>query len=156
MSLAENAIISARGGQGLVRRGFLSFLSAAGYAKRVIEVFRVAATGASAPAGSLSGGNLQKFVVGREVLQEPGVLIAAQPTWGVDAGSAAEIHAALDRLAAAGAAVLVISQDLDELLAISDRFAVLSEGRLSRPRPTGELDIETIGLMMGGRLEEAA
>ena len=84
-------------------------------------------------ASSLSGGNLQKFVVGREILQTPGVLVAAQPTWGVDAGAAAAIHQALVDLAANGTAVLVISQDLDELLSLTDRLAVINEGVLSRP-----------------------
>ena len=78
---------------------------------------------------SLSGGNLQKFVVGREILREPGVLVVSQPTWGVDAGAAATIRQALIDLAARGSAVLVISQDLDELHEISDRIAVMFRGR---------------------------
>ena len=82
---------------------------------------------------SLSGGNLQKFVVGREILREPGVLVVSQPTWGVDAGAAAVIRQALIDLAARGAAVLVISQDLDELAEIADRIAVMFHGHLSAP-----------------------
>ena len=82
---------------------------------------------------SLSGGNLQKFVVGREILREPGVLVVSQPTWGVDAGAAATIRQALIDLAARGAAVLVISQDLDELIEIADRIAVMFHGTLSAP-----------------------
>jgi len=101
-------------------------------------------------ASSLSGGNLQKFIVGREILQEPGVLVASQPTWGVDAGAAAAIHQALLDLAGRGAAVLVISQDLDELLALTDRLAVLNGGRLSKPLPTRDASVEEIGLLMGG------
>jgi simple sugar transport system ATP-binding protein len=156
MSLTENALISGRGRPGMVRRGFLRFLGAAGFAQQIIERFRVVARGAEATAGSLSGGNLQKFVVGREVLQSPGVLVVSQPTWGVDAGSAADIHAALDRLAQQGAAVVVISQDLDELLAVCDRLAVLSDGRLGASRPTAELTPDEIGLMMAGVAERAA
>ena len=92
------------------------------------------ATGPGATAGSLSGGNLQKFIMGREVLQVPEVLIVSQPTWGVDAGAAAAIHQALVDLAARGSAIVVISQDLDELLALSDSLAVINEGRLSPKR----------------------
>ena len=83
-------------------------------------------------AASLSGGNLQKFIVGREILREPGVLVVSQPTWGVDAGAAAVIRQALLDLAGRGAAVLVISQDLDELAEIADRIAVMFHGHLSR------------------------
>jgi len=84
------------------------------------------------------------------VLQGPTVLIAAQPTWGVDAKSAAEIHTALDQLARAGAAILIISQDLDELLSICDRFAVLANGHLSDVRASADVTVAEIGLLMGG------
>ena len=93
---------------------------------------------------------MQKFIVGREILQAPGVLVASQPTWGVDAGAVAAIHQALIDLAAAGAAVLVINQDLDELLTLTDRLAVMNEGRLSEPIETRTASIEDIGLLMGG------
>ncbi|MEP4552667.1 MAG: ABC transporter ATP-binding protein, partial [Tateyamaria sp.] len=88
--------------------------------------------------------------IGREVLQRPDVLVVNQPTWGVDAAAAADIRQALLDLAAGGAALVVISQDLDELMEISDRFAALNEGRLSEPKPTSGLDVEQIGLMLGG------
>ena len=101
-------------------------------------------------ARSLSGGNLQKFVIGREIMQAPDVLVVNQPTWGVDALAAASIRQALLDLAAGGAAVIVISQDLDELMEISDRFCALNGGRLSAPRPTLGLTVEDIGLMLGG------
>ncbi len=99
---------------------------------------------------SLSGGNLQKFVVGREILREPGVLVVSQPTWGVDAGAAAVIRQALIDLAGRGAAVLVISQDLDELAEIADRIAVMFHGRLSAPLDAAEATRERLGLLMGG------
>ena len=101
-------------------------------------------------ARSLSGGNLQKFVIGREVLQRPDVLVVNQPTWGVDAAAAAVIRQALLDLAEGGTAVIVISQDLDELMEVSDRFAALNEGRLSEVVPAQGLTVEQIGLMMGG------
>ena len=110
-----------------------------------------------APAATLSGGNLQKFIMGRALAHNPGVLVVAQPTWGVDAGAAALIHAALLACAQAGAAVLVISQDLDELLALSGRLAVLQGGRLSPLRPAQALSAADIGLMMGQvALDDAA
>jgi ABC-type uncharacterized transport system ATPase subunit len=98
----------------------------------------------------LSGGNLQKFVIGREVLQDPEVLIVNQPTWGVDAAAAADIRQALLDLATKGAAVIVISQDLDELMEISTSFAALNTGCLSATRPMAELSLDEIGLLLGG------
>ena len=89
-------------------------------------------------------------MIGREVLQRPDVLVVNQPTWGVDASAAADIRQALLDLAKNGTAIVCISQDLDELMEISDRFAALNEGRLSEPRPAKGLTIEEIGLMMGG------
>jgi simple sugar transport system ATP-binding protein len=83
-------------------------------------------------------------------LQDPDVLVVNQPTWGVDAAAAASIRQSLLDLAHKGAAVIVISQDLDELMEISDRFTALNEGRLARPVPTQGLSVEEIGLMMGG------
>ncbi|MEL7154031.1 MAG: ABC transporter ATP-binding protein, partial [Pseudomonadota bacterium] len=84
------------------------------------------------------------------VLQRPEVLVVNQPTWGVDAAAAASIRSALLALAAGGAAVVVISQDLDELMEISDRFAALNEGRLSNPMSIEDLNVDQIGLMLGG------
>ena len=91
------------------------------YTGEVIAAFAVKALGPAATAGSLSGGNLQKYIMGREILQKPTVLVVSQPTWGVDAGAAAAIHQALVDLAAAGSAIVVISQDLDELLSSATR-----------------------------------
>jgi general nucleoside transport system ATP-binding protein len=150
LTLAENALLSAFDRRALSTNGVIRYARATAFATEVIERFSVKATGPEARASSLSGGNLQKFVVGREILQAPNVLIAAQPTWGVDAGAAAAIHQALLDLASHGVAVLVVSQDLDELLALTDRMAVINGGRLSRPLVTGEATLEEIGLLMGG------
>ncbi|HEX6144500.1 MAG TPA: ABC transporter ATP-binding protein [Geminicoccaceae bacterium] len=150
MSLAENAILSAWRRKGLLAHGLLRLGAARRFAAEIVKRFDVRTAGVQHAASSLSGGNLQKFVVGREILQDPAVLIAAQPTWGVDAGAAQAIRQALIDLAAAGAAVLVISQDLDELLEISDRLAVINQGRLSPPLPTRDASLEQIGLLMGG------
>lgn len=149
-SLAENAILTARYRLPLAPRGFIRLGAVRRFAKAVIGRFDVRTTGPGSPARSLSGGNLQKFIMGREIGQEPGVLVVSQPTWGVDAGAAAAIRQALVDLAAKGSAVVVISQDLDELLELADRLSVINEGRLSPPRPVAELAIDEIGLMMGG------
>ncbi len=150
MSLTENAILTATTRQGLARNGFLQWGKARSFAESVIKQFDVRTPGPQNAARSLSGGNLQKFVIGREIMQDPEVLVVNQPTWGVDASAAAAIRQALLDLAAKGSAVIVISQDLDELMEISDRFAALNEGRLSAPRPAQGLTIEEIGLMLGG------
>lgn len=150
MSLWENALLSARTRMGLEKRGFLNLLGACDYSAGVVEKFNVKTAGIDHAAKSLSGGNLQKFIVGREIMQTPDVLVILQPTWGVDAAAAADIHRALQALAAGGAAILAISQDLDELMALSTSFAVIADGRLSKPVPTGTLSIEEIGLLMGG------
>ena len=150
MSLTENAMLTGAAREGLEKRGMLDWRAAKGFADRIIEAFDVRTPGASNAARSLSGGNLQKFVIGREVLQRPDVLVVNQPTWGVDASAAAAIRQALLDLAEGGAALIVISQDLDELMEISDRFAALNEGRLSSPQPAAGLTVEAIGLLMGG------
>jgi simple sugar transport system ATP-binding protein len=150
LSLADNALLSSYGKGDLVTRGFVDHGRSHGLAERIIELFGVRAVGAKSAARSLSGGNLQKFIIGREILQNPTLLVASQPTWGVDAGAAAAIHRALLDLRDKGAGILVISQDLDELFAISDRIAVICAGRLSEARPAHEATLEQVGLMMGG------
>jgi len=150
MSLKENTVITAARRMTLVQNGFINWKVTDEFSKNIIADFDVRTPGTDTPAGSLSGGNLQKFVVGREVLQNPEVLIINQPTWGVDAAAAASIRQKLLDLANRGASVIVISQDLDELLEISDRFCALNEGRLSEILPSAGLELDQIGLMMGG------
>ncbi|MDC1481037.1 ABC transporter ATP-binding protein [Ascidiaceihabitans sp.] len=150
MSLIENAMLTGATREGLEKGGMLNWSAAGDFADRIIEAFDVRTPSAANAARSLSGGNLQKFVIGREVLQRPEVFVVNQPTWGVDASAAAAIRQALLDLAKSGAALIVISQDLDELMEISDRFAALNEGRLSQPRPAIGLTVEEIGLMLGG------
>jgi ABC-type uncharacterized transport system ATPase subunit len=150
MSLVENAMLTGATREGLEKGGLLNWSAARDFADRIIEAFDVRTPSAANAARSLSGGNLQKFVIGREVLQRPEVFVVNQPTWGVDASAAAAIRQALLDLAKSGAALIVISQDLDELMEISDRFAALNEGRLSQPRLAIGLTVEEIGLMLGG------
>ncbi len=150
MSLTENALLSGALRRGLVAGGLIDWAKTRGFAQEIIEKYDVRTPGTEVAARALSGGNLQKFVIGRELLQTPSVVVVNQPTWGVDAAAAAAIRQALLDRASAGAAVVVISQDLDELLEISDHFAALNGGRLTAPRPARGLTVDEIGLMMGG------
>lgn len=118
--------------------------------QRICEVMDVRKSGLDPAAGSLSGGNLQKFIVGRELDRQPAVLVVNQPTWGVDAGAASRIRQALINLARAGSAVVVISQDLDEIFEVATAIAAISEGQLSEIYPAATMTREKIGLLMGG------
>jgi simple sugar transport system ATP-binding protein len=155
MSLADNVLLSHQGPEtvsgGMIRRGAIASIAA-----DIIERFRVKAGGPQAAARSLSGGNLQKFIVGREVVRNPGVLIVAQPTWGVDVGAAAQIRAELLALRDAGCALLVVSEELDELFEISDRLMVMAKGRVRPAVPTAQATVEQIGLWMSGMADTGA
>jgi simple sugar transport system ATP-binding protein len=149
MKLSENALLTGHA-NGMVRHGLIDTGATLATVDRTTSAFDVRKARRDPEAVALSGGNLQKFMVGREILREPGVLVASQPTWGVDAGAAATIRQALVDLSARGAAVLVISQDLDELTEIADRIAVMFAGRLSPPLAAAAASREQLGLMMGG------
>jgi len=149
MSLADNALLTAHR-KGLTARGFIRFAAVRAFAAATIADFRVKAAGPEAAARSLSGGNLQKFIVGREIRERPKVLIAAQPTWGVDVGASAQIRQALLDLRDAGVAVLVVSEELDELFEICDRLAVIAQGRLSETKPTRDTNAAEVGMLMSG------
>jgi simple sugar transport system ATP-binding protein len=136
---------------GWLKRGDITAL-----AQRVIERFQVKAGGPGAAAKSLSGGNLQKFIVGREIDAAPKLLIVAQPTWGVDVGAAALIRGELLALRDAGCALLVVSEELEELFEISDRLVVIARGRVSPALPVAEATVERIGSWMSGLWDGAA
>jgi len=155
--LSENIVLTRHNADpDLIRQGLLNRPAALAVSARVSKDFDVRKAKPDPEARSLSGGNLQKFVVGREMDRRPKMLIVNQPTWGVDAGASALIRQALIDLARAGSAVLVISQDLDEIFEIADRIAVISRGELSAARPAAELSYETVGLLMGGAHETDA
>ena len=154
MSLAENTLLTTRGHH-LVRAGFVRERALAAFTAATIDRFGVKAAGPGAAAQSLSGGNLQKFIVGREIRQHPNVFIAAQPTWGLDVAAAAEVRQALIDLRDDGVAVLVVSDDLDELFEICDSIAVIADGRLSAKHAARDTNAEAIGLLMGGSSGEA-
>jgi ABC-type uncharacterized transport system ATPase subunit len=159
MTLAENALLTGHR-QKMVQSGWIKAGAMRAFARKCIEAFDVRCGGTEALAQSLSGGNLQKYIVGREILQAPKVLVVAQPTWGVDVGAAAFIRQQLLDLSARGVAILVISEELEELFDICDRIAVLARGRLSPVRVTSDTNAEEIGRWMaglfGGREEGAA
>jgi len=155
MSLTDNAFLTAYERMSLIKKWLISYTKTKSFAQNVIKDYDVKTPGESASAESLSGGNLQKFIIGRELSQKPNILIVSQPTWGVDAGAAQTIREALRELAAKGAAVLVISQDLDELMEITDRVGAICGGILSIFYPTSDMNIEKMGLLMAGvSLEE--
>ncbi len=149
-SLTDNAFVTRHATSGAARGGLLRRSAARRIADAVISRFHVRTRGPGTEARRLSGGNLQKYVIGRDMIADPKVLVVDQPTWGVDAAAAAAIRQALIDLAAEGAAVLVISQDLDELFQVADRIAVLSLGRLGPARPVAALSRTDVGLAMGG------
>jgi general nucleoside transport system ATP-binding protein len=148
LSLAQNTLLTRRDGVG--RGGWLHTAGLARLASTVIERFQVKAGGPGAAARSLSGGNLQKYIVGREIDARPKCLIVSQPTWGVDVGAASIIRAELLRLRDEGCAVLVVSEELEELFEICDRLCVIAQGRLSPPLPTAQATVELIGEWMSG------
>jgi len=155
MSLSENALLTgARAG--MVRHGLVRHRVARASARATIAAFKVKCGSEQSAAERLSGGNLQKFIVGREIRLAPKVMLVAQPTWGVDVGAAQLIHQSLIGLRDGGSAVLVISEELDELFTICDRIAVLTAGRLSAPQPRSQLTIEAVGLLMAGATQEVA
>jgi general nucleoside transport system ATP-binding protein len=149
MSLTHNALLTAHR-RGMVRTGLVNYRAARDYALRCIREFQVKTPGAEALARNLSGGNLQKFILGREIDQEPKVLILAQPTWGVDIAASAAIRQAVIDLAARGVAVLVVSEELSEIFEICDRIAVMAGGRLAPARHVADTNASEIGLLMSG------
>ncbi len=155
MSLAMNALLTGYD-TGLSTRGLISYRKVHAFSRACIERFNVKCSGPEAEAKSLSGGNVQKYIVGRELMLRPEVLIVAQPTWGVDVGAAAFIRQTLLDLRKDDVAVLVISEELDELFEICDRIAVIAGGKLSTAKPVAETNIEEIGVLMGGMVPVAS
>jgi simple sugar transport system ATP-binding protein len=148
LSLAHNLLLTrdeAVGPSGWIDMGALK-----AQAQAIIERYQVKAGGPQALAQSLSGGNLQKFIVGREVDAAPKLLIVSQPTWGVDVGATAQIRAALLALRDTGCAVLMVSEDLDELFELCDRLHVMAQGRLSPSVSRADASVAQIGSWMSG------
>ena len=158
----ENAVSERLRGKAFSRLSWVRRSKARAYAQRVAAVFDVRGAGPAAPARALSGGNMQKLILGRSLLHPesdagrtitPRLIIAHQPTWGLDIGAVAYVQQQLIAARDAGAAVLLISDDLDEVLMLGDRVAVMHAGRLSPARPALDWSREAIGLAMAGGVE---
>ncbi len=150
MSLLMNGLLTRDRSSSLVKSGLISYPAMRSFVQKIIGQFQVKCGGEEALASSLSGGNLQKFIVGREILLAPRVLMVSQPTWGVDVGAAQRIRQALIDLRNEGVAVLVVSEELEELFMICDRLSVIAGGRLSPAVPTSGTTVEQIGRWMSG------
>lgn len=155
LSLTRNALLTGHR-QGMKHWGLVSYAKAKEFAEQCIARFDVRCGGPASAARSLSGGNLQKFIVGREIMLAPKVMIVAQPTWGVDVGASAVLRQTLLDLSRTGVAILVISEELEELFEISDRIAVLAAGKLSAAQPKAATNAESVGLQMSGLSNQSA
>ena len=155
LSLARNALLTAHR-KGMKQWGLVKYKKAWEFAEQCIARFDVRCGGPASAARSLSGGNLQKFIVGREIMLAPQLMIVAQPTWGVDVGASAVLRQTLLDLSRTGVAILVISEELEELFEISDRIAVLAAGKLSAAQPKAATNAESVGLQMSGLFNATA
>ena len=153
MTLSQNSLLTAFK-KGMLKNGFIQDDVVTEFTDKCITEFSVKSSGNGATANSLSGGNLQKFLVGRELLLEPKLLFLSQPTWGVDVGSANEIRQKLISLRDNGVGILVISEELEELFEITDRIYVLRSGRISTSMQTSEVTPDEIGEYMIGEERE--
>lgn len=153
MSLAQNLLLTRT--QAVSRSGWISISDLQQHAQQIIRRFGVKAGGPQAAARSLSGGNLQKFIMGREIEAAPQLLVVSQPTWGVDVGAAAQIHAEILALRDAGCAVLVVSEEIEELFELSDRLQVMAKGQLSPSLQRNQATLELVGQWMSGLWHES-
>ena len=155
ISISRNAVLKSYRSPPASRGPFLALRRIRDHARSLMERYDVKAPGPDTPARNLSGGNLQKLVLGREFEGDPKVLIAAQPTRGLDVGAIETVHAYLRQAAAGGVAVLLVSEDLDEALALADRLIVMYEGRIVGEVDAGAATVEEIGFLMAGGRHEA-
>ena len=155
----ENAVLERYATPTFARAGVMKRAAAQAHARTVIERFDVRGTqsaGLATPTRALSGGNMQKLILGRALLGDPrtatvpSLIVADQPTWGLDIGAVAYVHQQLLDACAQGAAVLLISEDLDEIFAIADRMAVIHAGALTAAKPVADWTLAAIGLAMAG------
>ncbi len=149
-TVEENLILTNHDSAAMSQRGFLQFESIKNHCEELVAAYAVKTPSLDTPTHNLSGGNIQKLILARELSAKPRVLIAAQPTRGVDIGAAEYIHSRLVEARGAGTAIVVISEDLDEVLALSDRVAVMFEGRIVGTVDPAATTREKIGLMMAG------
>ena len=154
LGLSHNLLLTR--GEAVGKSGWINLKQLRAQAEDIIGRYRVKAGGPTAPAKSLSGGNLQKFIVGREIEARPTLLIMSQPTWGVDVGAAAQIRSQILALRDAGCAVLLISEELDELFELSDRLVVIAKGRVSPAMARADATVEKVGTWMSGLWDSEA
>ena len=155
-SVAENMILREHHKQPYSRSGFLSLGEIAQHSKKLISQFQVKTPSQETLAKNLSGGNIQKVVIARELSRQPRAIIAAQPTRGLDIGATEYVRQQLIEQRKEGTAILLISEDLDEIFALSDRIAVIYEGQIMDIVPREEATPEKLGLLMAGVKEEKA
>ncbi|HEY7687877.1 MAG TPA: ABC transporter ATP-binding protein, partial [Dongiaceae bacterium] len=151
MSVAENAIAEIHRSPQISRHGFLDWRSARRFAQQIVADYDVKCPSPAAPMRLLSGGNMQKLILGRVLSQSPRLVLANQPTRGLDVGAIDYVHRQLLGVRWAGGSVILISEDLDELLSLADRIAVMYRGHLSAPMARAGVTIEQLGLMMAGQ-----
>lgn len=150
-TVAENFVLQDHGGQNYARAGiFLNFSAITRACRQAIRAYEIKTPGTDVPVKTLSGGNIQKLILARELTRSPQVIVAAQPTRGVDIGATEYIHRRLLEQRSQGAAILLISEDLDEIMALSDRIGVMYEGRMVGVIPRAAADVNTVGAMMAG------
>ena len=150
MSLLENVLLTDFENQKYNRFNFLNYSAAQDLSSEIIKSYDVRTQGTQSEAASLSGGNLQKFIIGREIIKTPNLLIVSSPTWGIDAGAEAYIRQSLIDLSEKGTTIILISQDLEEIMALSNRVGVMFQGFMSEIYQTSQLTHDKIGLLMGG------
>jgi simple sugar transport system ATP-binding protein len=150
LSIASNLVLKSYRGRTASRGPLLRLGRIREHAVEMIRHYRIAAPGPAAPARLLSGGNLQKVVLAREFSGEPRLVVAAAPTRGLDVGAIETVHAYLREAAAEGVAVLLISEDLDEILLLADRIAVMYEGAIVGETTRADASVEELGLLMAG------
>ena len=155
MALWENAILERACEPTFSRAGWLRRDAARAFAERLIRDFDIRCPGPEARTALLSGGNMQKLILGRILSVEPRLIVANQPTRGLDVGAIAYVHGRLLEARENGAGILLISEDLDEVLALADRIAVVYRGRLTEPKSAGEVTVRELGLLMAGQWREA-
>jgi ABC-type uncharacterized transport system ATPase subunit len=154
LSVSENAVLVSHGDPAFDRWGLLISDAVSAFASRLVKEFQIRCAGVSLPISSLSGGNQQKLVLGREIARNPRLLIAMQPTRGLDVGAIDYVHSRLIEARNQGTAVLLISTELDEVMTVSDRIAVLREGRVVGNLTRAEATMDGIGRLMLGSISE--
>jgi general nucleoside transport system ATP-binding protein len=150
LSVWENAIVERCRDRRFGRAGLIDRRSARNHAQRLVERYDVRLASIDAPARALSGGNMQKLILGRVLAEEPRVVLANQPTWGLDVGALAYVHAELLAARSRGAAIVLLSEDLDEVFALADRIAVIHNGQLSPARPASQWTLAELGMALAG------